>query len=247
MKSSNRIRQPIRRALILLAFILFPLTINYFSPYLIIDGAAQGILSGSAITFALMFLGSLFLGRAWCGWACPAAGLQEACAMVNGRKVNNRRNWIKWVIWLPWLAGIIALFVAAGGVQQVDVLHKTEKVISVAEPMNWIIYYSVVTLIAGVSLAVGNRAFCHYVCWMAPFMILGRRMRNALRLPALRLQVQPEQCVDCKQCVRHCPMSLDVNGMVQLGSMENSECILCGNCVDVCAQKVIAYRFDNQL
>jgi len=38
-------------------------------------------------------------------------------------------------------------------------------------------------------------------------------------------------------------MSLDVNGMVQGGDMEDSECILCGSCVDVCPEDVIHYSF----
>ena len=40
-------------------------------------------------------------------------------------------------------------------------------------------------------------------------------------------------------------MSLDVNGMVQLSSMENSECILCGTCVDGCPKKAIRYTFSS--
>jgi ferredoxin-type protein NapH len=38
-------------------------------------------------------------------------------------------------------------------------------------------------------------------------------------------------------------MSLDVNGMVKLARMENSECILCGTCIDGCPKKVIRYSF----
>lgn len=38
-------------------------------------------------------------------------------------------------------------------------------------------------------------------------------------------------------------MSLDVNGMVKSGMMENSECILCGTCVDNCKKDVIKYSF----
>jgi ferredoxin-type protein NapH len=34
--------------------------------------AAKGIVNGSFISFTLMFLSALFLGRLWCGWACPA-------------------------------------------------------------------------------------------------------------------------------------------------------------------------------
>jgi len=38
-------------------------------------------------------------------------------------------------------------------------------------------------------------------------------------------------------------MSLDVNGMVHRETMEHSECILCGTCVDSCPQGVIRYSF----
>jgi len=38
-------------------------------------------------------------------------------------------------------------------------------------------------------------------------------------------------------------MSLDVNLMVRQRIMENSECILCGCCVDVCSENAISYSF----
>jgi len=87
------------------------------------------------------------------------------------------------------------------------------------------------------------RAFCHYVCWMAPFMILGRKVRNLARWPALRLKADAEKCIDCRRCTQNCPMSLDVNGLVHRETMEHSECILCRTCVDSCPQGVIRYSF----
>jgi polyferredoxin len=44
-------------------------------------------------------------------------------------------------------------------------------------------------------------------------------------------------------CTTHCPMSLAVNDMVKASNMENTECILCGNCVDGCSKNAILYRF----
>jgi ferredoxin len=38
-------------------------------------------------------------------------------------------------------------------------------------------------------------------------------------------------------------MSLEVQEMVEKGRMENSECVLCGQCVDSCPQGVIRYSF----
>ncbi len=237
-------RQRVRSTVLWVTFLLFPIVMNFLSPYVIIDGAFQGTLTGSFIVFGALFVGSLFFGRLWCGWICPAAGLQEVCFAVNDRQVRGKRlDWIKWVIWVLWLGVIILGFISAGGIKGINFLHLTESGISVDAPQKYIIYYFVLGIVFTLSVFVGRRAFCHAGCWMAPFMITGRKIRNGLNLPALRLTAETEKCINCKQCSRVCSMSLDVNAMVQSGSMENAECILCGKCVDVCPEKVIHYAF----
>jgi ferredoxin-type protein NapH len=83
-------RQRIRKALIILAFLTFPVTMNFLSPYVIIDGAMNGIVNGSLIMLGLMFVSSLFLGRAWCGWVCPGGGMQEIVEPINVKPVNGK-------------------------------------------------------------------------------------------------------------------------------------------------------------
>ncbi len=82
-------RQRIRKAMILISFLLFPITMWYLSPYLIIMGVSRGIISGSFIVFCLQFLTSLFLGRVFCGWICPVAGLGEACFIIQNKPVRK--------------------------------------------------------------------------------------------------------------------------------------------------------------
>jgi len=41
-------------------------TLDKFSPYVIINGASQGIINGSFINFVLMFFSALFFGRLCC-------------------------------------------------------------------------------------------------------------------------------------------------------------------------------------
>jgi polyferredoxin len=78
---------------------------------------------------------------------------------------------------------------------------------------------------------------------MAPFMIIGRKLRNLLAWPALRLAARAEACKDCLTCTSNCPMSLDVHAMVQREHMEHNECILCGTCVDNCTKSAIRFSF----
>ena len=237
-------RQRLRKAIILISFLFFPITLNYFSPVLIIMGAAEGIIVASFIMFAIQFLSALFLGRAFCGWLCPAAGLQEMCFSANDNKVKTgKADWIKWMIWIPWISIIIITFVKAGGFHSIRPLYMFENGISVDEPMAYILYFTVVGVFVILSLLVGRRAFCHYGCWMSPFMIIGRKIRNIFKWPALHLESDNEKCIDCKACTKACPMSIDPNTMVRKQNMEHAECILCGNCIDVCPKNAIEYGF----
>jgi len=242
-------RQRIRRVLLLLSFILFPITLYYFSPALIIQGAAEGVVNGSFIVFGLMFLSALFVGRLWCGWACPAGALQEFGAPANNRRAPRRRlDWIKWLIWLPWLALITIMAVRAGGYHTVDPFYQLDGGLTLlqSDPPWFIVYYIIIALFLGLAVAFGRRAGCHTICWMAPFMVIGRQIRNLVRWPALRLSAEEKACIDCTRCTRDCPMSLDVNAMVHADTMENSECILCGSCVDVCPTDAIHYTFSGR-
>jgi len=245
-------RQAIRRALLLLAFIAFPVTMNYFSPYLIVDSAFQGIVNGSLLVFASMFVGSLLFGRLWCGWACPAAGLQEPLLGVNDRRVGRRADLVKWMIWVPWVALILVGAMRAGGYTSVQPFYGTVGGISVAGDAErpaifaFIIYFAVVLLFFAVTTAVGRRGGCHSICWMAPFMIMGRTARNRLGAwPSLRLRADSSACTSCGTCTRECPMSVPVQELVGRGAMEHAECVLCGNCVDGCPSRAIRYSFSS--
>jgi len=225
-------------------FALFPIIYYYFSPYLIIMGASEGVIAGSFITFSAMLVGSLFLGRVFCGWICPAGATQELCFRINDKEFRNgKRNWIKYFIWTPWIAIIVLMFVQVGGVRAVDPFYQTYYGISIFDVPSVVLFFTIAGLIAGIAIVVGKRASCHMICWMAPFMIIGRKIRNAINLPALQLVADKDVCINCKTCTRICPMSLDVNSMVQKESMEDSECILCGSCVDSCPKRAIALSF----
>ncbi|MBI5778650.1 MAG: 4Fe-4S binding protein [Planctomycetes bacterium] len=236
-----KLRQRVRLFLIILSFILFPATIFYFSPYLIIMASGYGIVNGSMIVFIAMFLSSLFLGRLWCGWLCAGAGISEALFAVQNKKASNRHNWIKYAIWVPWIIIIVVAAVSAGGYKKIDFFVATTNGFSVVDLHGYIIYFVVVGTIVTLSLTTGRRGFCHYGCWMAPFMTIGHKISTLLHLPSVRLVSDKSKCTDCLSCTKKCPMSLEVNAMVQKDDMGNSECVLCGTCADTCAKEVIKY------
>ena len=240
-------RNKIRNVMILIMFALFPLIYYYFSPYLVITAAAEGIVAGSLIVFGLLFVASLFLGRAFCGWICPAGAMQELCAKVRNKNCKNgKRNWIKYGIWLPWVSIIVVMFIQAGSIVAIDPLYQTYFGISITGVESAIMFLVIAGLIAGIALVTGKRGACHTICWMAPFMIIGRKIRNSADWPALQLESDRNLCINCKACTRICSMSLDVNAMVQKQAMENAECVMCGRCVDVCPKGAIKYAFGKE-
>lgn len=92
------------------------------------------------------------------------------------------------------------------------------------------------------ALIHGRRASCHYICWMAPFMVIGEKIGQALHILQLHIEVKNKQCISCRQCNKACPMGLDVEQMVKKQeNCVNTECIQCGACVDGCLRKVLGY------
>lgn len=236
-------RQNVRKLVLISSMLLFPITIYYFSPQLIILGGLDGIMTGSFIVFLAMLISSVFLGRLFCGYLCPAGGIQECVMLINDK--NPKQGWknnIKYVIWLIWIIGIVVCFIFRKHEFTVNFFYQTTHGISIANIYDYVIYYGVVLLFFIPSVLFGKRIFCHYFCWMAPFMVIGTKLGNLLHIKRLRLNADKNACVNCQMCNKICPMSLNVAEKVKNEAMDDNECILCGTCVDTCPKKAIAYK-----
>ena len=237
-------RQRMRIGILLASFALFPVTIFYFSPYLIVWGAFSGVVAGSALAFGLQLASAIFLRRACCGWACPAGGLQELEAQAVDRPCKlGKRTLVKWVIWAPWVSSVIAGFIVASGASCVDPLFHIDCGISVSSPGAMAVYLLIVALFFVPNLFLGRRAMCHCICWMAPFMIIGEKLGAAIRAPQLHVIADPEKCVSCGICEKACPMSLPVSELLGSGTITHSECIQCAACCDACRKNVLKLEF----
>lgn len=242
-RKSGATRQRVRRLVLLVSFLLLPVTIYYFSPVLAISGAFEGVVAGCLLMFALQFLLAIVLRRVFCGWLCPAGGLQEIEADVANKPAKlGWRTRIKYVIWVPWVLTIVAGAWLAGGFSVVNPLYHTTAGMSVANLMGLGIYLGIVALFFIPNLFLGRRAMCHCICWMAPFMILGGKLGRALRIPQLHIKAEPDRCISCGKCERACPMSLPVEVLLRAGTISDAECIQCAACADACPKDVLRLR-----
>lgn len=235
-----KLRQRIRKGFLLISFFLFPLTIYYFSPYLPVQAAVSGIIAGSLFVFSFMFLVSLFAGRIICAYLCPAGALQDICSVINNKTVKKGR-WLKYMIWIPWLSLIAFFIISAGGISEFNFWYMTTNGLSVAEPKDFIIYYGVGSIITILAFSVGRRSSCHLICWMAPFMLIGKKFSETAKFPRLQILANASKCTSCLKCSSNCPMSLEVHDMVKNSAIRHADCILCGECIDNCPESVLYY------
>lgn len=240
-------RQNIRKFFLLISFILYPITFFIMSPDLLMFGASERIMAGDVMFFGFIFVFSFFFGRLFCGWACPAGALQDYCIGINKKPANNKLNWVKWLQFIPWIAFFIFLVIYAGGFKQADFFYKRALGVSLVGLGEWVMYFMTAGLVLIIAVLTGRRGFCHYVCWVSPFMIISGNVRDILKIPSLRLITIPDLCNSCGLCTRKCPMSLQLDVLVKSGRIEHPECTLCSTCIDSCTRDVIKFAFRNSL
>jgi ferredoxin len=199
-------------------------------------GAVQNlVLSGTTlkvaflVTLAIPLLATLLFGRLYCGWVCPAGGLQEI--------VHSEKNAItvppplhRWLKYLKYVAlvSLIALVALAG-----------ERVFENWDPFKvaWNLGGAVVPLAVLAAIIVTSafvyRPWCRYLCPMGAIFGL------AARLSLLRL-VPEASCVGCKLCSRNChTQSLAVDKETKRVTIDQGECMSCGACRSTCRKEGI--------
>jgi polyferredoxin len=238
-------RQKVRLAILFFMLILFPVLMNYFSVFLIIEGSAQGIMVFSFFFWTAWVVLALFLGRTACGWVCPLGAYQETKDRMVSKSLHKVKylRVTKYILAVAWVGAIIWAAVSAGGYTTVNLLYNTELGVSIDRPEGWFTWGMIVIIILLPVFFLGRRGFCHYFCPWGVLNITVTRLKNFFRIPSLHLRANKTRCKQCQTCTANCPMSLPVMAMVQSGSMKNDECILCGTCADNCPGDVIRYSW----
>ena len=238
--------QQIRKPIIILTAVLFHLLLIFhlfFSPVIIVFAAYHSIVNASFIVFALMLLLSLFFGRAYCAWFCPGCGVQEILSLFVKRKSKNSKAiYIKYGIFIIWF-GVITAGYIINGIHRIDLSFGMTDVTLIRKI---ILTLGAIILIVPLTIIFGKYASCKYICWQVPFMIIGKKIRDYFDLIGLRLKSDSTKCNSCNVCTIKCPMNLNVMDNVKKGLMNDTECIMCGNCIDHCTQHVIKYSFKNE-
>jgi len=226
-----------------ISLMIFPLTLNYFSPYLSVTGAFEGVISGSVLLFIALLLTAIFFRRTWCSTICPVSAIADYSEKINNRNVNRKKlRIIRYSIFTVWFSALVFGFVISFNRITINPFYLTENLLSVDEPLKFITYYLVLFVLITLTLVIGKRGACHSICWMSPFLVLGSAIGDTFNLPQLRISSNPIECISCSKCNKVCPMSIDVMHELKKGSIQSYDCINCSECVNVCPKNVLKLK-----
>lgn len=183
----------------------------------------------SLVLMVLVFILSILVGPAFCGWVCPFGSVQEWVGKL-GRKIFGKRynhlipkksdrllGWLRYGV-LAWV-----LIVTAASF---------DLVFSTVDPYYALFQFwtgevavsAIVVLLTvlGLSLIV-ERPWCRYAC---PYgALLG--ITNKFRLFTIRRRAKT--CVDCKQCDLVCPMGIEVSTSKKVRDLRCISCMECSS------------------
>ncbi len=185
-------------------------------------------------------VGTLLLGRVFCGWICPMNLLLEVADRCRGllgflelkqRDVRfSKRN--KYIL-LALSLGLAALFSAPflAFVYPPAVISRQVHLVIFGAGVGLGMY--LILAIVAVELFVSRRWWCRYMCpGGALYSLLGR-----FRL--VRISRNRHACAQCGDCVRACQFDL----RPMLVELTGAECTNCGTCISKCASDALSYRF----
>jgi len=193
-----------------------------------------GFFAGSVIHYlAAKIVGPIVFNRGWCGWACWTVMVLDLLPYKRNKRGRLAGKWgyLRYVH-LAFSLGL-ALALWWGMNYRVQEQSLTE--------LYWLLGGNILYYAVGIALAYAlqdNRAFCKYVC---PIPAL---QKITSRFALLKVVGRAEKCNDCGACNKMCPMDIRVSEYVlNHQRVLSSECILCVECVNVCAKDALGISF----
>lgn len=173
-------------------------------------------------------------GKRFCTWICGCGGLAETLGdrwRHLAPKGQRSRAWEFQGV-LVFLASVIVGLVVVG-------VYETD-----GNNPWWAAYSYLVDfwLVAVIPIALypffGGKVWCRYWCPLAAYNGLLAKWYGKLKI------VSNDKCISCTQCSKYCQVGVDVMAFArnqEAFDNQNSACIQCGICIDVCPMDVLSF------
>jgi polyferredoxin len=250
----------------LIAFYLVPYILpalvrdgGFFNDPAVVGGKAAHIyvwpaftsLGGAAYVFIVIPVAVWFFGKRYCSWFCSCGNLSEAVGVLpwGARWVRERTPRGPASEKLEGLQVIMLLFAFFFGVMLLldglAIVTAPGAIEAVGAVQDLVVDFAFGSIIGvGAYPLLGTRIWCRYGCPLAQGMkIFGALTRS-------RYAVQPNaKCCGTNLCTIACPMGIDVASYAhrdgkpiqQAFGLEDTPCIGCGGCIEICPVDALAF------
>ena len=223
--------------------------------------------AGASLSLACVaiVIATLLVGRVYCSFLCPLGALQDVIARIGSLVDKKKKRKLSYATPVPRIRAVIFLLTILGIVSGwaglvlslLDPYSNFGRIVSgLLRPLlqlalrilpgvvnaktgafHWtalgaLLAPLVALGVVGSMAALRGRLYCNTVCPVGT--LLGFISRHA----AFRLEIDPG-CLKCHKCARACKAQcIDPRS----GSIDNSRCVSCYNCIPECAGSFIVHR-----
>lgn len=189
-----------------------------------VGGAAVGIDAFHWVLVAVLVLMLLAIGitvvfgRVWCGWVCGQTVIPELAAWAVSVLPRKFRAAGTKLILVP-LSAAVSLSLIAFFLPPADAVAGLSR--------SRVVLGCFVVQAAAVygMLALAGPRFCRSVC---PYAMLQNILFTRNTLTIAFDKERAADCLRCDDCVRACPVAIDIK------DGDQRECIACAQCIDAC-------------
>lgn len=201
----------------------------------------------------IVLVPTIFLGRFFCGWACPFGALHHFMSRMfrpaeRAEQVESHRYRETYA--LKYYVLTVFLILSVFGVMQVGLL---DPIVLMTRSLATSIFPAIGVVTGG--LLFGDKVF--HLAWLLGGIFVGLLLLNAIkphffcrvlcplgallgifsRFSLFQVHRSEARCTDCEQCLVNCQGAADPHE-----ALRKSECIVCLECREQCPTGAISFR-----
>ena len=209
-------------------------------------------MGGAIYIFAVVPLSVWFLGKRYCSWFCACGNLAEAIGVtpLGASWVEKRTPRGKLASRLEVIQyGFLVFAIVFGLVLFLDtwtIISAPSLIVAMRNAQDLVVDLMFGALIGvGAYPILGTRMWCRYGCPLAAGMrLFGKYSESKFKV------VANKSCKGLNLCTTQCPMGIEVANYAHKDGtpiegefgLNNSPCIGCGGCIDICPVKALSFQ-----